>query len=156
MVGARFGEGRVHYEPFARDELILAVPAAHPWAGRSTVRLAELPGQPFIMRERGSGTRKVMEQVLTGHALDPGKLHVVLEVTGNEAVRQALKAGAGISIISRRAVEDDVRHKTVAALRIHGVRLVRDFFPVTHKSRSRSPLGQAFLSFLRQSSPSTS
>jgi DNA-binding transcriptional LysR family regulator len=150
MVGARFEEGRAHYEPFAQDELVLAVPAAHPWAGRSTVRLAELPGQPFIMRERGSGTRKVMEQALTGHALDPGKLRVVLEVTGNEAVRQALKAGAGISIISRRAVEDDIRHKAVAALRIHGVRLVRDFFLVTHKSRSRSPLGKAFLSFLER------
>lgn len=156
MVGARFEEGRVRYEPFAQDELVLAVPAAHPWAGRSTVRLAELPGQPFIMRERGSGTRKVMEQALAGHALDPGKLRVVLEITGNEAVRQALKAGAGISIISRRAVEDDIRHKTVVALRIHGVRFVRDFFLVTHKSRSRSPLGQVFLSFLRQSSRSPS
>lgn len=152
MVGARFEEGRVQYEPFEEDELILAVPAGHAWARRSTVRLAELASQPFIMRERGSGTRKVMEQALAGHALDPGGLHVVLEVTGNEAVRQAVKAGAGIAIISRRAVEDDVRCKMVAALRIHGVRLVRDFFLVTHKSRSRSPLGKAFLSFLQQSS----
>lgn len=155
MVGARFEEGRVHYEPFAQDELVLAVPAMHPWATRSTVRLTELVGQPFIMRERGSGTRKVMEQALTDHAVDPGSLRVVLEVTGNEAVRQALKAGAGISVISRRAIEDDIRHKTVAALRIHGVRLVRDFFLVTHRSRSRSPLGKAFLSFLEQSAKFT-
>jgi len=151
MVGARFEEGRVHYEPFAQDELVLAVAAAHPWATRSTVRLTELAGQPFIMRERGSGTRKVMEQALIGHTVDPGSLRVVLEVTGNEAVRQALKAGAGISVISRRAIEDDIRHKTVAALRIRGIRLVRDFFLVTHKSRSRSPLAKAFLSFLEQS-----
>jgi DNA-binding transcriptional LysR family regulator len=149
MVGARFEEGRLHYEPCAQDELVLAVPAAHPWAGRSTVRLTELPGQPFILRERGSGTRKVMEQALADHALDPGRLRVVLEVTGNEAVRQALKAGAGISVISRRAIEDDIRYKAVAALRIRGVRLVRDFFLVTHRSRSRSPLGQAFLAFLK-------
>jgi DNA-binding transcriptional LysR family regulator len=151
MVGARFDEGRVHYEPYEEDELVLAVPAAHPWAGRSSVRLAELAGQPFIMRERGSGTRKVMEQAMLDHALNPGGLRVVLEVTGNEAVRQALKAGAGVSIISRRAIEDDIRCKMVAALRIQGVRLVRDFFLVTHKSRSRSPLGKAFLSLLQQS-----
>jgi DNA-binding transcriptional LysR family regulator len=155
MVGARFGEGRVHYEPFAQDELVLAVPGAHAWAGRSTVRLTELAGQPFIMRERGSGTRKVMEQALIDHAVDPGGLRVVLEVTGNEAVRQALKAGTGISVISRRAIEDDIRHKTVTALRIHGVRLVRDFFLITHKSRSRSPLAKAFLSFLEQSAKFT-
>ncbi len=151
MVGARFEEARVHYEPFAQDELVLVVPAAHPWASRSTVRLSELAGQPFIMRERGSGTRKVMEEALADHAVDPGCLRVVLEVTGNEAVRQALKAGAGISVISRRAIEDEIRHKMVAALRIHGVKLVRDFFLVTHKSRTRSPLAKAFLSFLEQS-----
>ncbi len=151
MVGARFEESRVHYQPWEEDELVLAVPATHAWARRSTVRLADLAGQPFIMRERGSGTRKVMERALADHALDPGALHVVLEVTGNEAVRQALKSGAGISIISRRAIEDDIRCKMIAALRIHGVRLVRDFYLVTHKSRSRSPLGKAFLAFLEQS-----
>jgi DNA-binding transcriptional LysR family regulator len=156
MVGARFEERRVHYEPFAQDELVLAVQAAHPWASRSTVRLAELAGQPFIMRERGSGTRKVMEQTLIDHAVDPDSLRVVLEVTGNEAVRQALKAGAGISVISRRAIEDEIRHKMVAALRLQGVRLVRDFFLVTHKSRSRSPLAKAFLSFMEQSAKLTS
>ncbi len=156
MVGARFEEGRVHYEPFAQDELVLAVQAAHPWASRSMVRLTELAGQPFIMRERGSGTRKVMEQALIDHAVDPDSLRVVLEVTGNEAVRQALKAGAGISVISRRAIEDEIRHKMVAALRLQGVRLVRDFFLVTHKSRSRSPLAKAFLSFMEQSANLTS
>jgi DNA-binding transcriptional LysR family regulator len=151
MVGARFEEGRVQYEPFAQDELVLAVAASHPWAGRSTVRLAEIAGEPFVMRERGSGTRKVTEECLAAHAVDPGSLRVALEVTSNEAVRQALKAGAGIAIISRRAIEDDIRCKTVTAIRIHGVKLLRDFFLVTHKSRSRSPLGNAFLTFLQQS-----
>jgi DNA-binding transcriptional LysR family regulator len=151
MVGARFEEGRVQYEAFAQDELILAVPATHPWASRSTVRLPELADQPFIMRERGSGTRKVMEQALADRGLEAGSLRVVLEVTGNEAVRQALKAGAGVSVISRRAIEDDIRCKLVAGLRIQGIKFLREFFLVTHKSRSRSPLGNTFLSFLHQS-----
>jgi DNA-binding transcriptional LysR family regulator len=156
MVGARFEEGRVHYKPFTHDELVLAVPAGHPWAGRATVRLSELAGQSFIMRERGSGTRKVMERALGDHDVDPGSLRVVLEVTGNEAVRQALRAGAGIAVISRRAIEDDIRCKTVTALRIHGVKLLRDFFLVTHRNQSRSPLGNAFLSFLQQSAKTAS
>jgi DNA-binding transcriptional LysR family regulator len=151
MVGARFEEGRVHYEPFTQDELVLAVPAGHPWAGRGAVRLSDLAGQSFIMRERGSGTRKVMERALGDHDVDPGSLRVVLEVTGNEAVRQALRTGVGMAVISRRAIEDDIRCKTVMALRIHGVKLLRDFFLVTHRSRPRSPLGNAFLSFLQQS-----
>jgi DNA-binding transcriptional LysR family regulator len=151
MVGARFEEGRVQYEPFAEDELVLAVGAGHAWARRSTVPPAELAGQAFIMRERGSGTRKVMEETLAHHDLDPSSLHVALEVTGNEAVRQAVKAGAGVAVISRRAIEDDIRCKLIVALRLQGLRLVRDVFLVTHRSRSRSPLGKTFLTFLQQS-----
>ncbi|HXZ44448.1 MAG TPA: selenium metabolism-associated LysR family transcriptional regulator [archaeon] len=151
MVGARFEGGRLHYEPFAEDELVLVVPSAHPWAGRSTVRPSDLATQPFILRERGSGTRKTMEEALSAHDVDPAGLRVVLEVSGNEAVRQALKAGVGISILSRRAVEDEIRHKMLAALRILGVKMVREFFLVTHKSRSHSPLAKAFVSFLEQS-----
>lgn len=151
MVGARFEEGRVQYEPFAEDELVLAVGAGHAWARRNTVRPTELAGQAFIMRERGSGTRKVMEETLAHHDLDPGCLHVALEVTGNEAVRQAVKAGAGVAVISRRAIEDDIRCKLIVALRLQGLRLVRDVFLVTHRSRSRSPLGKTFLTFLQQS-----
>lgn len=98
---------------------------------------------------------KIMEQALADHAVDPASLRVVLEVTGNEAVRQALKAGAGIAVISRRAIEDDIRSKAVTPLRVQGVPLMREFFLVTHKSRSRSPLGKAFLSFLQESAKSS-
>jgi len=154
MVGARFEEGRVRYDRYAQDELVLAVPASHAWAGRSGVRLRDLIGQPIIMRERGSGTRKVMEKAMAGHGLSADRLRTVLEVTSNEAIRQALKAGAGVAVISRRAVLDDVRCGTVAALRFQGSRMIRDFFLVTHRTRSRSPLGDAFLAFLKASAGS--
>ena len=154
MVGARFTEGRVHYERYAEDELVLAVPTVHPWAGRNAVRFRDLIGEPIVMRERGSGTRQVMEKALTEHGLDCNRLRVVLEVTGNEAVRQAMKAGAGVAVISRRAVEDDIRGGLVAAIRFREARLVRAFFLVTHRTRSRSPLGTAFVAFLRASARS--
>lgn len=154
MVGARFEEGRVRYDRYGQDELVLAVRASHPWAGRTTVRLRDVLGQPMIMREKGSGTRKAMEKALAEHALDSARLRVVLEVTGNEAVRQAMKAGAGVAVISRRAVQDDIRCGLVAGLRFQGLRLMRDFFLVTHRTRSRSPLGNAFAAFLRRSSTS--
>jgi phosphonate transport system ATP-binding protein len=70
-------------------------------------------------------------------------------VTSTEAIRQGIKAQAGVAVISRRAVEDDIRGGTVAALRFRGLRLVRDVFLVTHRTRSRSPLGAAFAAFLR-------
>jgi len=79
---------------------------------------------------------------------------IVLEITGNEAVRQAVKAGAGIAVISRRAIQDDVRCGLLAALGFQGSRMVRDFFLVTHRTRSRSPLGNAFAAFIRASAAS--
>ena len=154
MVGARFAEARVHYQRYAEDELVLAVPTGHPWAGRNAVRLRDLFGEPIVMRERGSGTRQVMEKALAEHGLDRDRLRVVLEVTGNEAVRQAMKAGAGVAVISRRAVADDIRGGLVAAIRFREARLMRAFFLVTHRTRSRSPLGTAFVAFLRASARS--
>ncbi len=156
LIGARFEEARVRHDRFGEDELVLAVSASHPWAGRSSVRLGELAGQSFVMRERGSGTRKVMEAELAARGLDPKTLRVTLEVTGSEAVRQALKAGAGIAVISRLAIQDDLRSGSLAAVQIRGLRLVRPFYLVTHKSRSRSPAGDAFLAFLRTGSRGTS
>lgn len=149
MVGARFEEGRVRYERYLQDELVLAVPASHPWAGRRTVRVRDLATQPMLMRERGSGTRKIMEKALRAHGLDPDRLPVALEVTSNEAIRQAVKSEAGLAVISRKAVEEEIRGGTVVALRFQGLRLMRDVFLVTHRTRSRSPLGKALETFLR-------
>ncbi len=150
VVGARFEEGRLDYQRFTEDELVLAVPAGHPWANRSTVRPLELAGEAFVMRERGSGTRKTMEDALAARGVEPGSLQVSLEVTSNEAMRQAVKAGAGLAVISRRAIEDDLGHGQLVALRVQGVRLKREFYLITHRSRSRSPLAEAFLAFLRR------
>ncbi len=150
VVGARFDEARVRYTAFADDRMVLAVPAAHPWARHASVRLEQLPGEPFVMRERGSGTRKATEEALRSHGLDPAQLRVVLEVTSNEGVRQALKAGAGLTVISRRAIEDDIRGGAIAAVPIRGLALARQFYLVTHRTRSRSPLAAALLVFLEK------
>ncbi len=151
VVGARFEESRVHYTAFADDRMVLAVPAGHGWAARGSVRLGELPGEPFVMRERGSGTRKAMEEALRSHGLDPVRLRVVLEVTSNEAVREALKAGAGLTVISRRAIEDDIQGGTIAAVPVRGLALARQIYLVTHRSRPRSRLAAAVLAFLERS-----
>jgi DNA-binding transcriptional LysR family regulator len=149
LVGARFPESRARYESFGHDELVLAVPASHAWAARRTVRVGELAGQPVILRERGSGTRKVTEEALAAHGLTAEAMPVALEAGSNEAVRQAVKAGAGVAVISQRAIEDDIRGRLVVAVRLQGLRLRRELFLVTHRRRAPSPAGAAFLAFLR-------
>jgi DNA-binding transcriptional LysR family regulator len=130
------------------DELVLAVSPNHQWAARSSISLDELAYAPFIMREQGSGTRMIMLQILEQADFDPQRLNVVAEMGSTDAIRQAVKAEVGVSILSRRAVADDLEFRKVRQISIKDISFTRHFYLVTHKRRSRSPLGEAFVDFL--------
>ena len=147
-VGARFDDGRLEYRTFAEDEMVLVVPPTHPWASRSRVQVKELPSQPFLIRERGSGTRKIMEQALERRGLSMGAFKVIGELGSNEAIRQAVKAGGGIAIISQLAVASDINCRELHAIPVAGLKLARPFYLITHRHRSRSPICNAFLTFI--------
>lgn len=147
-VGAQFDDGRLEYQKFAEDEMVLVVPPTHPWSSRSSVKANELPTQPFLIRERGSGTRKIMEQALEEHNLSMGAFRVTGEMGSNEAIRQAVKTGGGIAIISKLAVASDITHHELNAIPVAGLKLTRTFYLITHRHRSRSPICNAFLTFL--------
>jgi DNA-binding transcriptional LysR family regulator len=147
-VGAKFDDARVAYQKFADDDMVLVVPREHPWAGRASVKATDLLGQQFFIRERGSGTRQIMEQALDHLKIPTGALNVVGELGNNEAIRQAVKAGGGVAIISRLAVESDVKCRELAAVRVDGLVLTRDFYLITHRHRSQSPVCKAFLRFV--------
>jgi DNA-binding transcriptional LysR family regulator len=147
-VGAKFDDARIEYQKFAEDEMVLVVPPKHPWAGRGSVKAKDLPSQPFFFRERGSGTRKILEQALERHKLPMSAFKVVAEMGNNEAIRQAVKAGGGVAIISKLAVEGDISCRDLAAVHIAGLKLTRDFYLITHRHRSHSPICKAFLAFI--------
>lgn len=147
-VGAKFDDGQLIYLRLVEDELILAVPAGHPWAGRHAVSLRDFLEEPIILREAGSGSRKVFEEALLAQGVDPIALRVVAELGSTEAIRQAVKGGAGISVISRRAIQEDLERGTLATVPLQGAKLTRDFYVVYHKHRSKSPLCEAFMTFL--------
>ncbi len=149
VVGARTTDPALEVHPFLSDELVVAVPADHPWASRKTIAVDELASQPFILRERGSGTLRIMHERLEQAGLPLGDLQVVAEVGSSDAVRQAVKAGLGISILSIRALQDDIQGGRLAALRVKGVKFERNFYVIALKNRSRSPLCKAFLEFIR-------
>ncbi len=150
-VGARFVDGHLVYVKFLEDELVLALPPDHPWAAKSAVNLKELSTQAIILREVGSGSRKVLEEGLRSAGVNADALTVVAEVGSTQAIRQAVKAGAGISMISLRAIQEDLERGTLRTIPLEGIRLTRDFYLVYHKHRSRSPLCETFLTFLLQS-----
>ncbi len=150
MVGARWSDRRVVLEEAFSDELVLTVYPDHPWAARKSIRLEELEGEPFIMREKGSGTRMVMHQILEANGFDPARLNGMAEMGSTEAVRQGIKARIGISILSARAVAEDIQRGALATLETEGVRFLRPFYLVQRKNRQISPLGSAFLGYLQK------
>jgi DNA-binding transcriptional LysR family regulator len=148
VVGARVSDPRLETHPFLKDELVIAVPAGHPWAGRKTVSVEDLAGEPFILRESGSGTRRIMEERLGKAGISSADLNSVAVVGSSDAVRQSVKAGLGVSILSIRAIRDDVGAGRLFAVRLKGVQLERSFSIILLKGKSRSPLCRAFLDFL--------
>ncbi|MBW2070861.1 MAG: LysR family transcriptional regulator [Deltaproteobacteria bacterium] len=136
VVGARVNNGKLVFKKLFEDEMVLAVPPGHAWEGQTSVKLEQLTAAPFILREPGSGTRIMTVKLLE----DAG--------FGTDATRQGIKAGVGVSILSKMAIRDDVRFGLIAQVPIRGLDLRRSFYLVTHKRRSLSPLGQAFVDFL--------
>ncbi len=153
-VGAQFDDGRLEYRTFAEDEMVLVVPPTHPWISRRSVQARELPGQPFLIRERGSGTRKILEQALERRHLSIGAFKIIGEMGSNEAIRQAVKTGGGIAIISKLAVASDINCGELHTIPIAGLKLTRPFYLITHRHRSRSPICNAFLAFIGPSTHS--
>jgi DNA-binding transcriptional LysR family regulator len=148
VVGARVIEPHLDAHPFLRDELVVAVPPGHAWAKRKSVAVDELRGEPFILREKGSGTRRIMEERLDKAGFPLADLNSVAVMGSSDAVRQSVKAGLGISILSIRALQDDIRSGRLAALRLKGIPIERSFSVILLKGKSRSLLCQAFLDFL--------
>lgn len=148
VVGARSAQRSVEFRELMPDEVALIVSAAHPWHGRKQVTLEELRGEPLLLRERGSGTRAALEAALAEAGTDLGAFRVVGEMGSTQAIKQAVKAGVGVSLVSRRAVEEECRAGILWCLRVRDLKLARAFYLVTHRERSRSPLAEAFRAFI--------
>ena len=129
--------------PVAEDEMVLVAPVTHPWHWRAPASPAELAQGPWVLREPGSGTRAIFEAYLQEAGLAPGALHVALEYPSNEAVRAAVEAGSGVTVISRRVVEGAIRAGTMAL--IDYPLPSRPFLSLRHRERYATKAAQAFL-----------
>ena len=121
--------------PFLEDELVLLVPAAHEWAERTEILPEDLAAAPLLMRERGSGTRHIIEMALESHHVRKSTLHVVMELDSTEAVKSAVEAGFGFGFVSRWAIAKDARHESSFHIaKIKGMRLRRRFELISRKT----------------------
>lgn len=151
MVGKAVDDQRIECTEFADDELVVAVGMKHAWAKRREVTVDELLGEPFVVRERGSATRDTYEAALGAHGVKGEKaLRIVCEMGSTEAVKEAVRVGIGVSILSQRALAAEEKAGQLRALRLKGVKLARKLYLARHASRTPSPVAKAFLAFLEK------
>jgi len=97
---------RLHAVPAACHRLVAFVPKRHPWARRKGIRLAELDGQPMVLREAGSSTRRTFEAAVAEAGIAP---QPAMEIESREAVREAVAAGLGVGVVAEAEFGNDQR-----------------------------------------------
>ena len=139
----------ISVETFWHDELALIVPVNHPWARRESVSFDELTKERMITREKGSGTRKVMEIALSAGGFDPASLNIIAELGSTEAIKQAVIEGLGVTIISILTVQQECRLSLLKTLRIEGCELARPLNILTNNKGFKTEEELLFLNLVR-------
>ncbi|MBU1181996.1 MAG: selenium metabolism-associated LysR family transcriptional regulator [Pseudomonadota bacterium] len=152
VVGAEKKDKRIHQEILIDDEMRLIIPSDHIWGKKKSIGIKMLLEEPFIVRERGSGTLKSIEQNLNKIGYDLSDLKIAAQMGSTEAVRQGIKSKAGVSILSTIAVEGDLKDGSLKALAIEGLNLKRSFYLTTSRQRSISPVCSAFITHMKKES----
>ena len=153
FVGFKGEDRRLAFHKIWKDQMVLAVPKSHPWRRLGSIDLKDLHKGRFIIREGGSGTLRSFQKLLARKGYATNKLlNVTMELGSTAAIKEALIAGMGVSILSRTAIRREVQDGFLKAVPIRGLKLERDFYQVHHRHRSLSPVSQAFVQFLKQHS----
>lgn len=150
LVEAPIDHPEVHTEAVLNDELKLIIPAGHELSRFGTVPFAEMLRYPFVLREQGSGTRRVMEEELIRRGQDPAALKIVMELGSTGAVKSAVEAGLGISILSQSSVKHELRLGVLEAKTVEGIRFTRSFYSIYLKSTLLPISAVTFLTFMRE------
>jgi aminoethylphosphonate catabolism LysR family transcriptional regulator len=140
---------RVHTVPFSNHEVVVFVHRDHPWNGRESVGIGELAGQPLILRERGSTTRRAFEAATqaAGVTITP-----LLEIGSREGVWKAVERGLGIGIV---ADFEFVEHRNLTTVRIADAVVRTEYRLACLMERRNSPKVRAFIDTVIASEPAS-
>jgi DNA-binding transcriptional LysR family regulator len=132
-------------EPFMDNPLVVIAHTGHPWANEKHIDPERLRDRTFVVRERGSGTRMLMERFFESHDIpfEPG-----MEMTSNEAIKQAVEAGLGLAVVSIHTLELELETNRLAVLDVQDFPIMRHWYVVHPKSKRLSPVAQVFREFV--------
>jgi len=154
VIGKEVVNRKISFERLCKDELVLAVPVHHPLARKKSITLNELAGTAFIARGHGSGTRDIVEKAFQRHS---GKslpqLKVIAEMGSAEAVKEAIMAGLGVSILSIFAVRRELSQGLLTTVNIIDCPMERYLYIIYRKNFSFRKHHQHFLDVARSYQP---
>ena len=136
---------QVSFIPFSHEELVLITAHNHPWASRRSISIKELGNKSIIMKEWGSGTRKLVNELLAKHGLRPD---ILMETSNTEFIKQLVQRGDGVSFVVREAVVTEMQEGKLAVVPIKGQKIFLDVSIAYLKDQHLSPPAQAFLKML--------
>lgn len=133
-------------EPFMDDRLALIVPRDHRWAGKR-MGIGALTTVPLLMREAGSGTRRVTEQALRRAGLRLNQLTIAMELDSTEAIVSGVEAGLGVGFVSEIAIRKELRLGTLATAELAGLEIRRSFALIRARGPVEAGAAAAFRGF---------
>ena len=135
---------------FAPHPFVIVCSANHPLTKRKKLTISDIIEEPMIVREAGSGTRSAMEEFFRLRSLEP---NIVMEMGSNEAIKQAVVAGLGISFLSQHTLGLELSTGNLAVLQVEGASVMRRWFIVRHKGKRLTPALAAFWDFILEFAP---
>jgi DNA-binding transcriptional LysR family regulator len=144
-------------DPVWKDRLVLVVPDGHPWQRKRSVTADDLSREPFIIREQGSATRATLENYLLSASRIPlSQFNVVAEMGSSEAVKEAIIAGLGTSIISIHAVKRELKSGALSEIPFENHAIERNFYLIYRKQFGLMRHHTLFIDFVKKSGSSFS
>jgi len=147
VVGTKFSNGHLHHMPFIEDELIAV--SSPSLIKKDVLTLKDLIKFPMVLREEGSGTRKELEKILESKNITLEDIKIAGIFGSTDAIKQAVKAGLGFSVLSRLSVADELKYRLLKEIKLSDIQMKRKFYIVTHKKRSLPFLQSAFLEHMK-------
>jgi len=150
IVGSFFPLEGIDFQPMGTEVIRLIVGNSHPWGKRKSVSISDIEAEPLIFREPGSGTGKSVLETLTWAGLNRANLKIKAVLGSNEAIKQAVMGGLGISFVSELSVKHELKRGELVFVDVDGVEIVRSFHLAVRSGRALSPAAQAFVSVMME------
>lgn len=151
IVGAKYNSRMLDYIDFYEDELVLAVPfnSSYPTSDDESISIDSLFSEKFIFRNKGSGTRLLIEKGLSHKNISLDDLNIVSLIDSNKMIKKMIELELGVSFVSKISIQNEFHLKTIKPVTVKDLNLKRSFYFVSHRNRTLSPLVTMFKDFLK-------